>query len=164
MPGIVSYGAYLPYWRLQRGAIGQTLGSGGGKGTRSVASYDEDTTSMGVESGRVALAGAPAGYRAGLRGLRHDGAGLRRQDQRHGDPRRARPARRRRRPSTPSAPSARASAPRWMAQAAGGLAVLSDVRTGRPGSADESAGGDGAVTLAFGADGVHRRDRRRAPR
>ena len=66
MPGIVSYGAYLPYWRLQRGAIGQTLGAGGGKGTRSVASYDEDTTSMGVESGRIALAGAPAGYEPGL--------------------------------------------------------------------------------------------------
>ncbi len=42
----------------------------------------------------------------------------------------------------------------WMAQAAGGLAVLSDVRTGRPGSADEAAGGDGAVTLAFGTEGV----------
>ena len=41
-----------------------------------------------------------------------------------------------------------------MAGAAGGLAVLSDVRTGRPGSADESGGGDGAVTLAFGDQGV----------
>ena len=49
----------------------------------------------------------------------------------------------------------------WMAQAAGGLAVLSDVRTGRPGSADEAGGGDGAVTLAFGDDGVDRRGRRR---
>ena len=66
MPGIVSYGAYLPYWRLQRGAIGQTLGAGGGKGTRSVASYDEDSTSMGVEAGRAALAGAPDGYAPGL--------------------------------------------------------------------------------------------------
>ena len=66
MPGIVSYGAYLPYWRLQRSAIGQTLGSGGGKGARSVASYDEDSTSMGVESGRIALAGAPEGYEPGL--------------------------------------------------------------------------------------------------
>ena len=92
MPGIVSYGAYLPYWRLQRGAIGQSLGSGGGKGTRSVASYDEDTTSMGVEAGRLALAAAPAGLRARAGRLRHDRAGVRRQDQRHGHPRRARPA------------------------------------------------------------------------
>ena len=34
MPGIVAYGAYVPYYRLQRGAIGAALGSGGGKGTR----------------------------------------------------------------------------------------------------------------------------------
>src|SRR5918997_4028464 len=56
MRGIVAYGAYVPYSRLQRSAIGATLGSGGGKGTRAVASYDEDTTSMGVEAARLALA------------------------------------------------------------------------------------------------------------
>ena len=58
MTGIVSYGAYVPYWRLRREAIGAALGSGGGRGTRSVASYDEDTTSMGVEAARSALAAA----------------------------------------------------------------------------------------------------------
>jgi len=62
MSGIVSYGAYIPYWRLQRSAITSALGSGGGRGTRSVASYDEDTTSLAVEAGRVALANAPQGY------------------------------------------------------------------------------------------------------
>ena len=56
MAGIVSYGAYVPYWRLQRSAITASLGSGGGKGLRSVASYDEDTTSMGVEACRNAMA------------------------------------------------------------------------------------------------------------
>jgi 3-hydroxy-3-methylglutaryl CoA synthase len=61
MSGIVSYGVYLPYWRLQRTAIAQALGSGGGKGTRRVASYDEDSTSMGVEAARVALRHAPDG-------------------------------------------------------------------------------------------------------
>ena len=60
MSGIVSYGAYLPFWRLQRTAITAALGSGGGKGTRAVASYDEDTTSMGVEAARIALRQAPA--------------------------------------------------------------------------------------------------------
>ena len=154
MSGIVSYGAYLPYWRLQRGAIGQSLGSGGGKGTRSVASFDEDSTSMGVESGRIALAAAPQDYAPARRRLRHHGAGVRRQDQRHGHPRRARPCPTTCRRSTPSAPSAPASAPSSMAQALGGLAVLSDVRTGRPGSADEAGGGDAAVTLAFGDEGV----------
>src|SRR5204862_462125 len=36
------------------------------------------------------------------------------------------------------------------AAADGGLAVLSDVRLGRPGSADEASGGDGAAAFAFG--------------
>ncbi|HEV8064264.1 MAG TPA: OB-fold domain-containing protein [Acidimicrobiales bacterium] len=54
--GIISWGVYLPYWRLQRSAIGATLGTAGGKGTRSVASYDEDTTTLGAEAARRALA------------------------------------------------------------------------------------------------------------
>ena len=61
MSGILSYGVYLPYWRLRREAINEALGSGRGKGTRRVASYDEDTTSMGVEAARVALRHAPEG-------------------------------------------------------------------------------------------------------
>ena len=57
--GIAAWGTYLPYWRLQRSAIGAVLGSGGGQGTRAVASYDEDTTTLGVEAGRRALAVGP---------------------------------------------------------------------------------------------------------
>jgi hydroxymethylglutaryl-CoA synthase len=53
--GIVSWGTYLPAWRLQRSAIAGVLGRGGGRGTRSVASYDEDTTTLAVEAGRRAL-------------------------------------------------------------------------------------------------------------
>ena len=64
--GIVAYSGYVPYWRLQRGAIGAALGSGGGKGTRAVASYDEDSTSMGVEAARLAMRGAPEGLRPGV--------------------------------------------------------------------------------------------------
>src|SRR3954452_10721826 len=55
MRGIISAGGYVPYRRLQRGEIAAFFGSGGGRGTRSVASYDEDTTSMGVEAARLAL-------------------------------------------------------------------------------------------------------------
>src|ERR1019366_3696779 len=58
--GIVTWGTYLPYWRLQRAAIAQALGSGPGKGSRAVASYDEDTTTLGVEAGRRAMALGPA--------------------------------------------------------------------------------------------------------
>ena len=57
MGGLVSYGAYIPYYRLERGRIAGVLGSGGGRGTRAVAGYDEDTTSMAVEAGRAAFAG-----------------------------------------------------------------------------------------------------------
>ena len=48
--GILAYGAYLPFHRLDRPSIAASLGAGGGKGTRTVASYDEDTTSLGVEA------------------------------------------------------------------------------------------------------------------
>src|SRR5271167_1930192 len=54
--GIAAWGTYLPFWRLQRAAIAGVLGSGGGRGTRAVASHDEDTTTLGVEAGRRALA------------------------------------------------------------------------------------------------------------
>ena len=57
--GIAAWGTYLPFWRLQRSAIKGVLGSGGGRGTRAVASHDEDTTTLGVEAGRRALAVGP---------------------------------------------------------------------------------------------------------
>ncbi|OBY29152.1 hypothetical protein ACT18_24635, partial [Mycolicibacter kumamotonensis] len=47
---LLGYGAYLPYHRLARAEIGAALGSHGGRGQRTVASYDEDTTSMGAEA------------------------------------------------------------------------------------------------------------------
>lgn len=53
--GIIGYGVHVPYYRIQRSAIGAALGGGGGKGTRAVASYDEDATSMSVEAARAAL-------------------------------------------------------------------------------------------------------------
>ncbi len=54
--GIGSWGVYLPFWRLERKAIGASLGGPSGRGTRTVASYDEDTTTLGVEAARRALA------------------------------------------------------------------------------------------------------------
>jgi 3-hydroxy-3-methylglutaryl CoA synthase/uncharacterized OB-fold protein len=59
MRGLISVAGYVPHHRLQRGDIRGVLGKGGGKGTRSVASYDEDTTTMAVEAGRLALKAAP---------------------------------------------------------------------------------------------------------
>ena len=51
MAGITRYGSYVPYFRLQRAAIGA------GKGERAVASYDEDSVSMAVEAARDAVRG-----------------------------------------------------------------------------------------------------------
>src|SRR5215218_6508687 len=54
--GILGWGTHIPYRRLDRGTIAAVAGTGGGKGTRSVASFDEDATTMGVEASRGALA------------------------------------------------------------------------------------------------------------
>src|SRR2546423_220503 len=56
MGGLVSYGSYIPYYRLERGKIAGVPGSGGGRGPRSVAAYDEAPTSRAVAAGRAALA------------------------------------------------------------------------------------------------------------
>ena len=55
MRGILSWSAYLPYRRLDRAQIAPFVGQGGGKGTRTVASFDEDSTTMAVEAARLAL-------------------------------------------------------------------------------------------------------------
>ncbi len=57
--GILGVGAHLPYRRLDRSTIRAVAGTGGGTGRRTVASYDEDTTTMGVEAARLALRAAP---------------------------------------------------------------------------------------------------------
>ena len=59
VPGVLSCGAYVPYRRLDRSAIATVFGGTPGKGRRSVASFDEDTTSMAVEAARACLRSAP---------------------------------------------------------------------------------------------------------
>jgi hydroxymethylglutaryl-CoA synthase len=55
MRGVLGWGTHVPHRRLDRTTIRAVAGSGGGKGTRAVASYDEDTTTMGVAAARSAL-------------------------------------------------------------------------------------------------------------
>lgn len=154
MRGIISYGTYVPYRRLDRASIRSFLGSGGGKGTRSVASYDEDTTTMAVEASRVALRSAPTGtmpdalwfatvapayldktnataihaaLRLGSEVVAADFGG-----------------------------AARSGVAAWRAALEGTGSVLvatADIRTGLPGSADEAAGGDAASALLIGDSG-----------
>ena len=52
MAAILRYGSYVPFCRLDRACL-----AGSGRGERSVASFDEDATSLAVEAGREAMRG-----------------------------------------------------------------------------------------------------------
>ncbi|GMU77667.1 MAG: hypothetical protein AMXMBFR46_04660 [Acidimicrobiia bacterium] len=153
MRGIIAAGGYLPYRRLDRAAISQFLGSGGGRGSRTVASYDEDTTTMGVEAGRAALRSAPAG-------LAPDALWFATVDPAYLDKTNATTIHAALRLEADVAldfgGAARSAVGALRAAlGAGGcvMVVSSDIRTGQPGSADEAGGGDGAAALVVGDDG-----------
>jgi len=149
--GIVSYGTYLPFHRLRRSEIVAALGAGGGKGTRTVASYDEDTTSMGVEAARRALARVGGG--SAPESLYFATADPPYLDK-----------------SNASAIAAALGCPEGVFAAdlcgsarsgiaalrvasddpALALAILSDIRTGLPGGSDETEGGDAAAAFCLG--------------
>jgi len=156
--GIASWGTYLPYWRLQRSAIASVLGSGGGKGTRAVASYDEDTTTLGVEAGRRALAAGPGA--AAVQDLFfstpdpayldktsattvHAALGLGRACGAYD--------------FAGSSRSAVATLVQGLVGSASGrttMSVLSDLRSGLAGSAEERDSGDGAAAFVCASDGA----------
>ena len=160
--GIAAWGSYLPYWRLQRTAIAGVLGSGGGRGTRAVASHDEDTTTLGVEAGRRALAVGPgAGAVQDLFLSTPDPPYL---DKTSATTVHAALGLDRGCGAYDFAGSSR-SAVGALAQAfgaadragAGGrttVAVVSDLRTGLAGSAEERESGDGAAALLCAPDGA----------
>ena len=58
--GILAYGTHVPYRRLDRAEIAAVMGTPSGRGYRSVASFDEDTTTMGVEAARRTLGSTAA--------------------------------------------------------------------------------------------------------
>lgn len=147
--GILALGAHLPHRRLDRSTIAAVAGGGGGKGTRTVAGFDEDATTLAVEAARPVLratAATPSGLwfatttptyadktnataiHAALRlpadALAADMAG-----------------------------AARSSVAALLAALAGGattLVVAGDVRPGLPGSADEAAGADAGAAVLVG--------------
>lgn len=153
--GILGFGAYVPYRRLDRTEIAGTIGTGGGRGRRSVASFDEDTTSMGVEASRVALRSMPDCTPNAVWFST------------------TRPAYAERTNATvihaalrlPSSVSAidmtgavRTGAASLRAAVESGgcvIAVAADIRTGLPGGEDEATGGDAAAAVVVGnaADG-----------
>jgi hydroxymethylglutaryl-CoA synthase len=154
MNGIVAWGAYVPYYRIDRKVIGEALGAPSGSGTRAVASYDEDTTSMAVEAARAALrapglprpealhfATALPAYQDKTNATAvHAALGL--------EPSAA---------AFDMAGSVRSGAGAlWTALSAPrpALAVLADVRTGTPGGTDEKDGGDAAVAFLCARGGA----------
>jgi hydroxymethylglutaryl-CoA synthase len=147
MNGITSYGAYVPRFVLERRAIAEALGTPAGRGSRAVAGYDEDSTSMGVEAARRAMAAAPAAP-----GTLHFATS----SPAYADKTNANAIHAALRLGQGTfcadfAGAVRGAAGALRAAAAtGGLAVLADVRTGRPASADERDGGDGAAAFTFG--------------
>jgi hydroxymethylglutaryl-CoA synthase len=153
--GIVSIAGYVPYRRLQRSEVAKVFGSGGGKGARSVASHDEDTTTMGVEAARRALRSAPGSAPVALWFATATPAYL---DKTNATTLHAAL----RQPTEVAAfdfGGALRSGPGALRTAldAGGagttLVVVADLRDGLPTSADESAGGDGAAAVLVGDDG-----------
>jgi hydroxymethylglutaryl-CoA synthase len=149
MRGIVGWGVHVPHYRLDRSQIAPLVGTGGGKGTRAVASYDEDTTTMAVEAGRnvrragrlapdaIWLATTTPAYldktnatavHAALRldpgAAAYDAIG-----------------------SVRSVAGALQAA---LDSAGTTLVIGSDLRTGRPGSVEESAGADAAAAVLVG--------------
>jgi hydroxymethylglutaryl-CoA synthase len=156
--GILGWGVHIPYRRLDRATIAPVAGGGGGKGSRAAASYDEDSTTMAVEAGRQALRHVAAGD-----GLAAPGAlwfatatptyldktnatavhAALRMD-------RAAPAY----DAIGSMRSAVAAFRAGLAATGETLVIAADVRTGRPGGAEESTAGDAAAAVVVGAGGA----------
>src|SRR5262245_35622911 len=157
MRGIVGYGTYLPYWKIERKAIAEALGAPAGSGTRGVASYDEDTTSMGVEAARAALRGLPGPAPEAVYFATAEPAYL---DKTNATAIHAALD------LTPTAAAydmlgsvrSAAGAMRAALDARGpALAIASDVRTGLAGGGDERDGGDGASAYVLGDESVGHR-------
>jgi len=145
MTSLLAYAAYVPAFRFGPDS--------GVRELRPVASFDENSTTMAVAAGRRAMSGrpdaavdavwfattSPAYLDKTNASAIHAALGL---------------------PAASFAADLAGSARSTVAAIrsaahGGGLVVASDVRVGKPGSADERLGGDGAGALLFGdGDGV----------
>jgi 3-hydroxy-3-methylglutaryl CoA synthase/uncharacterized OB-fold protein len=151
MAGLVAYGAYVPHHRLKRAEIAGVLGSGGGSGTRAVASYDEDTTSMAVEAARYALTVLPD--RSAVRQVFFATSTPAYLDKTNATAIHAALDLDERALAVDMIGAVRSGVGALLAGAQSPvptLSLLSDIRTGMPGGADERDGGDGAAAFVFG--------------
>ena len=150
MRGITSAAAYVPFRRLDRSQISGFLGTGGGRGTRSVASHDEDTTTMGVEAARLALRAAPAAAPDALWFATSTPAY---HDKTNATAIHAALRQERRIPAYDFGGALRSGVGALQAALAGSgsvLVVSADRRDGLPGSADEAGSGDAGAALLVG--------------
>jgi hydroxymethylglutaryl-CoA synthase len=148
MIGVVGYGAYVPYWRVDRTGITSAIGGRRSPGWRTAASYDEDTTTMGVEAARNALRSVDDLGNRPVFFATSEPAYL---DKSNANAIHAALDLDRATPAFDLVGNARSSVPAVMAAAElGGIVVASDMRNGPAGSVDESSGGDGAAALLFG--------------
>jgi 3-hydroxy-3-methylglutaryl CoA synthase/uncharacterized OB-fold protein len=143
---LLAYATYLPHYRLARGTINAALtGVPRGSGARTVAGYDEDAVSMAVEATRALGRGVREAdhlYFATTNSplldkscslIVHAAGGM------HG------------RAFAMDLTGLRSGFGALRAASdAGGVAAVADLRTGRPGSAEEVDGGDGAAAFLFG--------------
>ena len=150
MRGILSAAGYVPYRRLARADIAAFMGSGGGKGSRAVASHDEDTTTLGVEAARLALRAAAGAAPDALWFATSRPAYLDKTNA-------TAVAAALRLPGDVGAydfgGALRSGIGSLVSALRGGgttLVVAADVRDGLPTSADESAGGDAAAAVLIG--------------
>jgi hydroxymethylglutaryl-CoA synthase len=151
--GIISAAGYVPYRRLDRSEIAAFFGSGGGRGTRAVASYDEDTTTMGVEAARLALRSAPDD--AGPDSLWFATATPAYLEKTNATAIHAALRLEQRAPAIDTGGAVRSGIGSLRAaldNRGSVLVVTADTRGGLPTSADEAAGGDGAAAVLVGDD------------
>ena len=61
MAGIVAYGAYIPWLRLERKLMAESWGIPGAPGEIAIGNFDEDAVTLAVEASRDCIADDPAG-------------------------------------------------------------------------------------------------------
>lgn len=152
MRGILSWGTHLPHRRLDRTGIAAVAGTGGGKGTRTVAGFDEDTTTLGVEAARVALRDLPGCAPSSLWFATTDPAYL---DKTNATAIHAALRLDAAVPAFDALGSVRSTVGAVRAALGGAgaaLVVAADRRGGLPGSPDEAAGGDAGSALLLGSE------------
>jgi hydroxymethylglutaryl-CoA synthase len=148
--GIIGYGGYVPNSRLDLSTVAAVAGAGGRPGTRAVAAYDEDATTMAVEASRLARRAAVDTSIESLWFATVSPPYLDRTNATAIHAALALPESCAAYDVIGSVRGAMGALRAAAAQPGGALAVAADVRTGFAGGPDEAYFGDGASALVLG--------------